>query len=79
MVASELGTGLTADCTALRAEGRRVVMTRPAFKGNLMADIECLKFPQMATVCPGTFPTPKSKESAGTVIYWQCRGEWARR
>ncbi len=73
-VASELGTGLTTNCIALRAEGRKVVMTRPAFGGNLMADIECLKFPQMATVRPGTFPTPERKEGTGTVIYWQYKG-----
>ena len=70
-IASELGTGLTADCTGLRAEGRKIVMTRPAFGGNLIADIECLRFPQMATVRQGTFPMPEEKEGTGTAIYWQ--------
>lgn len=73
-IASELGTGLTADCTGLRADGRRIVMTRPAFGGNLMADIECVKFPQMATVRPGTFPMPADKDGSGTTIYWQFKG-----
>lgn len=73
-IASEMGTGLTADCTGLSSDGRRVVMTRPAFGGNLIADIECLKFPQMATVRPGTFPTPEAREGTGTAIYWQYRG-----
>ena len=73
-IASELGTGLTADCTGLTADGRRVVMTRPAFGGNLMADIECLRFPQMATVRPGTFPMPEARDGTGTAIYWQFSG-----
>ncbi len=72
-IASELGTGLTADCTGLRAEGRKLVMTRPAFGGNLVADIECLRFPQMATVRQGTFPMPEEKDGTGTAIYWQFR------
>ncbi len=72
-IAGTLGVGLTADCTSLRADGRRVVMTRPAFGGNLMADIECVKFPQMATVRQGTFPMPEEAEGTGTVIYWQHR------
>ena len=46
-------------------------MTRPAFGGNLTADIECSKFPQMATVRQGTFPRPPVKEGVGTAIYWQ--------
>lgn len=73
-IASELGTGLTADCTGLTADGRRVVMTRPAFGGNLVADIECLRFPQMATVRPGTFPMPEARDGTGTAIYWQFSG-----
>ena len=72
-IAAKLGTGLTADCTGLRADGRRIVMTRPAFGGNLMADIECTRFPQMATVRPGTFPMPPEREGKGTAIYWQHR------
>lgn len=73
-IASELGTGLTADCTGLRADGRRIIMTRPAFGGNLIADIECLRFPQMATVRQGTFPKPAPGEGTGTAIYWQFKG-----
>lgn len=73
-IASELGTGLTADCTGLSADGRKIIMTRPAFGGNLIADIECVKFPQMATVRPGTFPMPEPKEGTGTAIYWQFKG-----
>lgn len=49
-------TGLTADCTGLciNPENGLLMMTRPAFGGNLMAVINCKRHrPQMATVRPG--------------------------
>ncbi|SMB99226.1 electron transfer flavoprotein alpha subunit apoprotein [Thermanaeromonas toyohensis ToBE] len=55
-LARRLGTGLTADCTALAIdpEERLLLQTRPAFGGNLMATIACPHHrPQMATVRPG--------------------------
>ena len=55
MVAWHLNAGLTADCTALRMEGERLIQTRPAFGNSLMADIRSLSEIQMATVRPGTF------------------------
>lgn len=55
LTAAKLGTGLTADCTELSMDGRKLVMTRPAFGGNILATIVCRKTPQMATVRPGTF------------------------
>jgi len=61
-VAARLGTGLTADCTGLEIdpESGNLMMTRPAFGGNLMATIECAeRRPQMATVRPGVFEAPK--------------------
>ncbi|MGM0509870.1 MAG: FAD-binding protein [Thermoplasmatota archaeon] len=56
-VAGHLGLGLTADCTGLsieEVEGNKVLQqTRPAFGGNVMADIICPNTrPQMATVRP---------------------------
>lgn len=74
-LASLLGTGLTADCTSLSMDGRKLIMTRPAFGGNLVADIECRQYPQMATVRPGSFPTPERREGSGTAIYWQYTGD----
>ncbi|MDR2386612.1 MAG: electron transfer flavoprotein subunit alpha/FixB family protein [Deltaproteobacteria bacterium] len=51
MVAAKLGTGLTADCTGLRLEKGLLVQTRPAFGGDLMAEIVTPEArPQMATV-----------------------------
>jgi len=55
-VAARVKTGLTADCTTLELdpETQELLMTRPAFGGNLMATIVCAtKRPQMATVRPG--------------------------
>ncbi len=52
-VAARLGTGLTADCTALDIDPEKEILlqTRPAFGGNIMATIVCPKRrPQMATV-----------------------------
>lgn len=60
-VAAKVKTGLTADCTSLDIDGetRNLMMTRPAFGGNLMATIECPEYrPQMATVRPGVFSVP---------------------
>ena len=59
-VATRVGTGLTADCTGLSIDGKRMLMqTRPAFGGNIMATIMCDRFrPQMATVRPHVMPMP---------------------
>ncbi len=49
-------TGLTADCTKLEIDEAtgNLLMTRPAFGGNIMATIICENHrPQMATVRPG--------------------------
>lgn len=54
-LSAHISTGLTADCTALEiSETRNLMMTRPAFGGNLMATIVCGDHrPQMSTVRPG--------------------------
>ena len=52
-IASELSTGLTADCTKLDInEKLQLAATRPTFGGKLMATILSKHFPQMATVRP---------------------------
>jgi len=52
-VAATLEVGLTADCTGLSIQDGLLLQTRPAFGGNIMADIICLYTrPQMATVRP---------------------------
>lgn len=54
-VSARVATGLTADCTKLEiGEDNHLLMTRPAFGGNLMATIVCKEHrPQMSTVRPG--------------------------
>lgn len=64
-LSARLSTGLTADCTKLEiSEDRQLMMTRPAFGGNLMATILCTeRRPQMSTVRPGVMQ--KLKREAG--------------
>ncbi len=55
-VSATIETGLTADCTSLEIddENQGLLMTRPAFGGNIMATIICPNHrPQMSTVRPG--------------------------
>ena len=69
-LSARVETGLTADCTGLEiSEDRDLLMTRPAFGGNLMATIICKEHrPQMSTVRPGVMRTkPKDEQRAGTV------------
>lgn len=57
-ISCRLGTGLTADCTALDIDDEtgNMAWTRPAFGGNLMATIMCPDHrPQLGTVRPGVF------------------------
>ncbi|OGR38368.1 MAG: electron transfer flavoprotein subunit alpha [Elusimicrobia bacterium GWA2_64_40] len=52
-VASTLYVGLTADCTALAIKDGLLLQSRPAFGGNIMADILAPNSrPQMSTVRP---------------------------
>lgn len=70
-LAGRVGTGLTADCTKLEIdeEDNKLLMTRPAFGGNLMATIICPKNrPQMSTVRPGVMAKAvHTKEVSGEV------------
>ncbi|WP_195340326.1 electron transfer flavoprotein subunit alpha/FixB family protein [Fusobacterium sp. 1001295B_180824_G3] len=64
-LAAKLGTGLTADCTKLEIDekDKKLLQTRPAFGGNLMATIICPKNrPQMSTVRPGVMEKAKYNE-----------------
>lgn len=71
-IAARLATGLTADCTGLDIdqENRNLLMTRPAFGGNLMATIVCGEHrPQMSTVRPGVFEKlVKDETRAGDIM-----------
>lgn len=71
-VSARVKTGLTADCTTLEVEDgtRNVMMTRPAFGGNIMATIICPEHrPQMSTVRPGVMRKLERDETrTGEVI-----------
>lgn len=71
-IAARIGTGLTADCTKLEIdpEEKKLMQTRPAFGGNLMATIICPNHrPQMSTVRPGVMEKSKPGEGiSGQVI-----------
>jgi len=71
-VASELATGLTADCTMLDIdeESGNLHQTRPAFGGNIMATIVTPNHrPQMATVRHKVMkPAPRDDSRTGDII-----------
>jgi len=73
-VAARIKTGLTADCTTLEIdeETGELLMTRPAFGGNVMATIVCPNHrPQMATVRPGVMVALEAKPRAGEVTQFR--------
>ena len=66
-LAASLRTGLTADCTELSIDKDKkiLIQTRPAFGGNIMAEIVCeRRRPQMATVRPKVFEKIKNENSS---------------
>lgn len=66
-VSARVHTGLTADCTKLEInpEDKGLMMTRPAFGGNIMATILCPEHrPQMSTVRPGVMQKAPLDENA---------------
>ena len=71
-VSARVHTGLTADCTKLDmdVENRRILQTRPAFGGNLMATIICPDHrPQMSTVRPGVMEkNEKDENREGNIV-----------
>lgn len=80
-LSARLETGLTADCTKLEiSEGGELMMTRPAFGGNLMATIMCTEHrPQMSTVRPGVMQKrEKDPSRKGTVIPFEPKFDKSR-
>ena len=76
-VSARVHTGLTADCTKLdigtidsMPDTKLLLMTRPAFGGNIMATIVCKDHrPQMATVRPGVMKAlAKDEARKGEVV-----------
>ncbi len=69
-LSARLMTGLTADCTQLDlADDGHLMMTRPAFGGNLCATILCKEHrPQIATVRPGVMRRSSSRHPSPGVL-----------
>ncbi|MGY5863690.1 MAG: electron transfer flavoprotein subunit alpha [Candidatus Thorarchaeota archaeon] len=69
-IAARMALGLTADCTGLDIDDeRQLIQTRPAFGGNIMAEIiSPYTRPQMATVRPNVFkPDEPDTSRAGEI------------
>lgn len=77
-VAARFHTGLTADCTRLEMkENTDLVQIRPAFGGNIMAQIiNPNNRPQFATVRYKVFDAPKKGEPKGEVVKVNIKDEW---
>ena len=76
-ISARVHTGLTADCTKLEiGDDGNLLMTRPAFGGNIMATILCPNHrPQMASVRPGVMQRlAKAKTSDCPVIHFNITG-----
>ena len=73
-IAAHFKTGLTADCTSLGIKDNTdLVQIRPAFGGNIMAQIICTKTrPQLATVRYKIFKKPEKEEPHGEIVYMDC-------
>lgn len=69
-VAAYFKTGLTADCTSLGIKDNTdLVQVRPAFGGNIMAQIVCTRTrPQMATVRYKIFKKPEKETPHGEFV-----------
>jgi electron transfer flavoprotein alpha subunit len=70
-IATDLSTGLTADCTGLAVDEKGFLLqTRPAFGGNIMATILTERTrPQMSTVRPHVMPIPpRDGKRQGTIV-----------
>ncbi len=69
-IASDLQTGLTADCTDLAInENGQLAATRPTFGGQLMAVILCKTMPQMASVRPKVFRKTSDAHKTPEIVY----------
>ena len=77
-VAARFHTGLTADCTKLEMkENTDLVQIRPAFGGNIMAQIVNPNHrPQFATVRYKVFNAPLKGEEKGEIVKVDIKEEW---
>ncbi len=70
-VAARFHTGLTAECNGIHydMELKKIIWSRPAYGGKLMADIVCKdKTPQMGTVREGVFEKPALSQATTEIV-----------
>lgn len=79
-VAARFHTGLTADCTKLEMkENTDLVQIRPAFGGNIMAQIvNTNNRPQFATVRYKVFSAPEKVSPKGEICKCEIKDEWLK-
>ncbi len=63
-----LDAGLTGDAVGLEVGGERLVCWKPAFGGQLVAEVTARSAVQMATVRPGVLPTLRPREVPGAAL-----------
>ena len=67
-VGFDLGSGVIADCLELKADGGKLVGTRPIYAGNILVDVSVDGKPQIATLRPrAAAPAPATGASAEVV------------
>ena len=62
-LAARLEAGLAMDCTDVKLEGDRLVMTRPMFGGKIFADVQIEGSPQMIAVRPNVMAITEAAKS----------------
>ena len=68
-VAADLGAGIAPDATDMKLDGDKLVVTRPTFTGNILADIEFNSDVKVVSVRGRSFPKPDPDESrTGEVV-----------
>jgi electron transfer flavoprotein alpha subunit len=67
-LAYRLGTSITTDCTALRAEDGQVVMTKPVFGGAAVAEYASETSPTIATIRPRAFPAAEPGSASAEIV-----------
>ena len=81
-VAARLGAGLATDCTALSAEGGRLVATRPVFAGKANLKVAFPRVPAIASLRPKVFAAVSRNGGAAAVeplaFAWDAEARRAR-
>jgi len=65
-VAVKLDAGLAPDCTAIKADGGKIVATRPVYAGKALLDVAITSPTQVITIRPNVFPAgePSSEKAS---------------